>query len=72
MTNLYETLGVKHESTFEDIENRFQSQRLYYDPELNPNAEDLSQRKMHFDDLYLAYKTLIDETSRKEYDEYIS
>ena len=51
MTNLYETLGVRHDSEEDDIEAAYQ--RLY-------NLFDLTDptQKVVFDDIELAYKTL--------------
>ena len=38
MTNLYETLGVVHTATIEDIEKAFDSLGKYFDPARNPTA----------------------------------
>ena len=72
MTNFYETLGIVHTATFEDVEKAYQVQAKYFDPDLNPDAPDVDQRRIFFDDIKLAYNTLINEGSRTEYDEYIS
>ena len=65
MTNLYETLGVPYDSTGEQIELAYQRMHKFFDLTDPP-------QKSAFDDIKLAYKTLANEVSRAEYDEYIS
>lgn len=53
----------------EEIEKSFQNLAAYYIKE----GENLDQSmKIFFDDLKLAYTTLINQTSRTEYDEYLT
>lgn len=68
MTNLYETLGCTQESEPADIEAAFKRLRSYY----AENEDDIDPgMKIFLDDLKLAYRTLINEESRAEYDEYL-
>ena len=69
MTNLYETLGVTFEATTEDIEEAFKKRAHYFDREMLAENPGL---KIYFDDMLLAYRTLVNTDSRAEYDEYIS
>ena len=76
MTNLYETLGVRYDSTDEEIVNAYKRLSKFFDPnkqaeEGNTLADDPIM-KIYFDDISLAYKTLSNKASRAEYDEYIS
>lgn len=77
MTNLYETLGVHYDAKPEEIELAFQKLTKFFDPAQqtkepgNTQADD-PLMKIYFDDLKLAYSTLINPASRAEYDEYIS
>lgn len=73
MTNLYETLGVTYDASEEEIKNAYTRLSKFFDPkEGDPNAKDDPVMKIYFDDITLAYKTLVNEASRSEYDEYIS
>jgi DnaJ-class molecular chaperone len=72
MTNLYEHLGVIQTATIDEIKDAFEKQSSFFDPERNPQAEDLAYRKTVFADILLAYNTLSKEETRKEYDDYIS
>ena len=70
MTNFYETLNVSPASSQEEIERRYKHLSQFFD---QANLEKIDpSMKLYFDDLTLAYKTLSNETSRKDYDEYIS
>ena len=62
MNNFYETLGVSHKSTFEEIDHVYKLQVKHYNPDYG----------ISLDDITLAYKTLINPKSREEYDLYIS
>jgi len=70
MTNLYETLGVTQDVSFAEIETAYRHLAKYYMKE-NGKEMDFSE-KVFFDDLTLAYTTLINKSSRAEYDEYLS
>ena len=70
MTNLYETLGVSQAASFEEIERKYRHLSRFFDPSKAENLD--GNMKLYFDDLTLAYKTLINEQSRQDYDEYIS
>ena len=79
MTNLYETLGVTHDATEEEIIEAYKRLSQFLDPTGNAKEEDLEDTladdpimKIYFADITLAYKTLSNKTSRAEYDEYIS
>jgi DnaJ-class molecular chaperone len=69
MTNLYETLGVSQTDPSEEIERRYKHLSRFFDPD---QAEKDPAMKSFFDEVTLAYKTLSNKASRKEYDEYIS
>ena len=76
MTNLYETLGVTYDATQEEIEGAYTRLSKFFDPKNsdepgNTMADDPIM-KIYFDDISLAYKTLSNQASRAEYDEYIS
>lgn len=70
MTNLYETLGCTQLSTHQDIENAYRHMAKFYIPK--DGSEMDHAMKIFFDDLTMAYTTLISEDSRTEYDEYLS
>ena len=70
MTNLYETLGVTQDASFTEIESAYRHLTKYYIKE-NGKEMDFSE-KVFFDDLTLSYTTLINKSSRAEYDEYLS
>jgi len=76
MTNLYETLGVRYDSTNDEIENAYKRLTKFFDPanqkEPGNTMADDPIMKIYFDDISLAYKTLSNKASRAEYDEYIS
>ena len=76
MTNLYETLGVTFDATTDEIENAYARLSKFFDPKGEGQAgntmADDPIMKIYFDDISLAYKTLSNEASRAEYDEYIS
>ncbi len=61
-----ETLGVAHEAKDEEIQEAYNRMKHFYEKSEDPNM------KIYFDDLTLAYNTLINHNSRAEYDEYIS
>lgn len=69
MTNLYETLGVTQQSTMEDIEAAYKKRCSYF---TKKQLEEDQSLKIYFDDITLAYSTLVNSVSRKEYDDYIS
>jgi len=70
MTNFYETLNLSPASSQEEIERRYKHLSQFFG---QANLEKIDpSMKLYFDDLTLAYKTLSNETSRKDYDEYIS
>lgn len=73
MTNLYETLGVTYDADLAEIENAYKRLSKFFDPKEGDSAtKDDPVMKIYFDDITLAYKTLVNEASRAEYDEYIS
>jgi len=75
MTNLYETLGVRHTASFEEIEDAYMRLSKFFNPdstEPGNTASDDPTMKIYFADLTLAYSTLVNKVSRAEYDEYIS
>ena len=76
MTNLYETLGVTQDATKEEIVNAFERLSKFFDPNAAGDAgntlADDPIMIIYFDDISLAYKTLVNNASRAEYDEYIS
>ena len=72
MTNLYETLGVDHFATKEEIQKAYDRLASFYDPEKMASGTADPQMKIYFDEITLAFKTLANEESRIEYDGYIS
>ena len=78
MTNLYETLGVEYDASYEEIEAAYKKMSKFFDPkgqfgdEVENTMIDDPIMKIYFDDLTLAYKTLSNPANRAEYDEYIS
>ena len=70
MTNLYETLGVNQQSSFDQIEKAYRHLAQFY---IKKDGTEMDHsEKIFFDDLTLAYTTLVNESSRLEYDEYLS
>mmetsp|Transcript_14281 Transcript_14281/g.17983 ORF Transcript_14281/g.17983 Transcript_14281/m.17983 type:complete len:101 (+) Transcript_14281:154-456(+) len=67
MTYLYETLGVKQDATTEEIKAVYERLREHFDPA--KTNDDSTQ--IYFNDLTLAYKTLVNPSSRAEYDMYL-
>ena len=67
MENLYEALGVDRKSTTAEIEAAYQRQAQYF-----KEVENDESMKTYSDYIKLAYKTLVNSTSRQEYDLYIS
>ena len=61
-----ETLGVPDDAKDEEIQEAYDRLKVYYAQSTDPNM------KIYFDDLTLAYNTLINKASRIEYDDYIS
>jgi|688.fasta_scaffold2486078_1 DnaJ-class molecular chaperone len=70
MTTFYETLGVDFKASPEEIEKAYIQLAKFFNPK--NNAEVDSSLKGYFEDLTLAYKTLVNPVSRTEYDDYIS
>jgi DnaJ-class molecular chaperone len=70
MTSFYETLGVSPDDSHEEIERRYKTLSKFFDQATSEKSD--PSMKLYFDDLTLAYKTLSNEQSRKDYDEYIS
>ena len=70
MTNLYETLGVTYESDADEIQKAFNRLKSIYVKDDGKEMDPMM--KIHFDEILLAYKTLSNEESRAEYDDYIS
>ena len=78
MIDLYRILGVKRDSTKEEIERVYASLSAYFDPE-RVTGNDTGRKRackddlgIHFEDLTVAYKTLINEETRAEYDQYLA
>jgi len=69
MTNLYETLGVTYEASTEEIEKSYKRLCSFFD---KATLEENPGMKIYFDDISIAYRTLVNSESRAEYDEYIS
>ncbi len=63
-----ETLGVTDKASSEEIDAAYENMKKYYDP---AKFETEPTLKIFFDDLTLAYNTLINKASREEYDDYI-
>ena len=69
MPDLYQTLGVADDATAEEIEEAYQRVcKMYMSEGLVMDAS----LKTYFDDISLAYKTIVNPVSRAEYDLYMS
>ena len=66
MTNLYEVLGSHREATAPEIEEAYNRLVRIYGMGNNDDGS-----KTIMDDASLAYNTLVNERSRKEYDDYL-
>lgn len=66
--NLYSILTIKPTATKDEIEQAFKSKAKYYDPDITGNNHHLQV----FQELMLAYTTLINDKTREEYDEYLA
>ena len=69
MTNLYETLNVTYDSSMEEIQASFDKLKKIY---VKDGEVADPMMKIFWDEILLAYKTLANEESRAEYDDYIS
>lgn len=67
MEDYYKTLGVKRDSSLEEIKKAYLKQIKKYHPDLYQGDEDFAQKKTA--DLNVIYNTLKDEKLRKEYDD---
>ena len=79
MIDLYRILGVKRDSTKEEIDRKYARIIGNFDPERFGGDETLRKQvaedqnlKIYFEDLTIAYKTLANEETRAEYDQYLS
>ena len=61
-------LKVPQDSTKEQIEIAYKNQSKFYDPSITGT----DAHAQFYEELTLAYKTLIDENTREEYDDYLS
>ena len=66
--NLYALLKVDKNASVEEIERKYRQQVRHYDPAITGNNENVQI----FEELTLAYKTLVDPKLREEYDEYLA
>ena len=66
--NLYSILTIKPTATKEEIEQAFMSKAKYYDPDITGD----NSHTQVFEELKLAYNTLINDKTRTEYDEYLA
>lgn len=64
--NYYEILGVSPDALADEIKKAYRSLALKYHPDRNP-APDAAER---FKEITAAYGVLIDETKRREYDQF--
>jgi len=64
--NYYKILGVSPDASADEIKKAYRSLALKYHPDRNP-APDASER---FKEITAAYGVLIDETKRREYDQF--
>ncbi len=62
----YETLGVKKESSQEEIKAAYRNMAKKWHPDRNPDNKTIAEEK--FKDVGEAYETLSDENKRKQYD----
>lgn len=65
--NLYNLLKISKNASLQEIELAFGKQAKFYNPEITGNNNNLQ----FYEELLLAYKTLINPESRSEYDEYL-
>lgn len=65
--NLYNLLKINKNASAQEIELAFRKQAKFYDPEITGNNNNLQ----FYEELLLAYKTLINPESKSEYDEYL-
>ena len=65
--NLYDLLKIKRSATMEEVEQAYRNQSKFYDPDITGNRDNMQI----FEELTLAYKTLISEEQREEYDDYL-
>ena len=66
MKDYYYFLGIKPNASSEDIKKAYRKLSLKYHPDKNENDEFFTER---FREIKEAYETLIDEGSRKVYDQ---
>ena len=59
---------VSTKATKEEIEASYRNKAQYYDPDITGKNDDLQT----FEELKLAYETLMDDDKREEYDDYLS
>lgn len=66
--NFYEILGVKQDATHDEIKSAYKKQMKKWHPDINkdPNAINMSSK------INEAKEILLDETKRKDYDEYLT
>lgn len=68
VANLYDLLMISPTATKEQIEKSFRSKAKFYDPEITGDRSNLQI----YEELKLAYQTLMDDSKREEYDDYLS
>ena len=64
MADLYQTLGVQRDSSFDDIKKAYRKLARAYHPDVNPDPT----VKDKFKDITAAYEVLSDPTKRQKYD----
>ena len=67
MQNLYDLLMISRDADAEEIERAYKSQAKYYDPEITGD----NSNTQFFQELKLAYETLINPKTKEEYDIYL-
>jgi molecular chaperone DnaJ len=66
--NLYDLFKVNKDASFQEIERAYRAQAAYFDPAKTGDQANAQ----YFEELTLAFQTLSNPQTRKEYDEYLS